>query len=79
MTYRADDCTDTADCQCLECVSGRVCNLRVALIECIAGGTLSDVAHDKAIAVVTHSYGSDRWMLEWGVCLRIKTFSPWTL
>jgi len=61
------DCTDEGDCQCPECESARVCNLRVALIRCVRDGEMNLKMRQEAIAVVTHTYGTDKWLEGWNI------------
>jgi len=59
------ECTDKLDCQCWECESARVVNLRTTLIRCIRDGEMNDEMREEATSMVTHSYGTDRWLQVW--------------
>lgn len=56
------ECSDTADCECRECLNGKIVNLRLALIKCVILGTVWPGVRQEAIDTITLSYGSDRWL-----------------
>lgn len=65
--YPVMECTDQLNCLCWECEQARVVNLRTTLIRCIRDGEMNQAMRTEAVAIVTHSYGTNRWLNEWGI------------